>query len=107
MDLFEQMRSHLTIIGIRSNQSDQRYLTNGLNMKNLTLLLVLALNTATNVIYLFYGANGFQEYVFTVFSVSTLSVLGVTFRIFIGKTTEIFIFFDQVEKAIENRKSEL
>lgn len=104
MKVFETIRNHLAIIGIHSNQCDQKF---SLNAKNCMIFLLFLFNIDTNAMYILKEAARFQEYVFTAFTVVTLCVIAMAFVICIWKTPEIFIFIDNLEKTIDNRKLKL
>lgn len=101
MDIFEILRKYLVILGIRSNQSAHGH---RLNARNSALLFVFAMNITADIMYVHRGSDNFEETVKVIFSVLTVFMAAVAFAALIWKTPLIFIFFDNLEKTIQNSK---
>lgn len=98
MRLFESIEQYLLIIGINSNQANQK---NHLNVRNSTILLVFGIAIASDVSYAIYAAKTFQEYSISLYITSTLACTLICFAKFIWSMSDVFEVFNTIENIID------
>lgn len=100
MEVIKTIQKRFAIIGIISNQSSRLY---PLNATNFTVFCLLVTNLTINLVYCLIEANGFQEYINSAFTCSTLLVGVMAFVTLIGEMAKVFEFFGALERTIQNR----
>lgn len=98
MKFFKSIKQHFAIVGINSFQSIQKRRFNSRNV------FVISINLTQAILYVFYEATSFREYVMSVFVFSTLIVVNIAFPAFIWKMPKVFELMNNFEKTINKSK---
>lgn len=99
MKAIRTIRERFELIGIGDyDQASRMY---PFNVKNLMVLLMFFIDLIINGVFFLDEADGFQEYVNSVFACSTLIVGVLGFAVLIWKMPKIFKFLTKLEETFE------
>lgn len=97
MEIFKSCRQYLMNVGINTHQSTRKH---PFNARNVLALTVSALCVTSNIIFLLYDTETFEEYISTLYSLSTAMICKITFMIAMWKMKKLFEIFDGFQCVI-------
>lgn len=97
MKLFESAQKNFAVLGISSYYSTQKY---HLNMRNVTVALLVIVDMLANGAYNFYRDRSFAEYLENIYVTTSLAVGLTIFIISIVLMPKIFMVIDSLEQTI-------
>lgn len=101
MKTFESIRNHFESIGLTATQIYQKY---RFNVKNVTVLLILGVNILLTGAYITCMATNFEEYVDSLYGLSTVLLIFIVFIHLIWRMEEIFRFIVKFKNTINKRE---
>lgn len=104
MQLFQLVRNKYALMGIQSDQSNQK---SRLNAKNVIFLGILTISVMLSFAYLFLDARAFEDYINCVQLTSGFVSGWLSFITIIWKTKELSKFIGNLEKIVDEREFKL
>lgn len=101
MKLLAAIYSYLMRVGMTPHQSIQRH---PLNMRILTILILLSIDIGKVVIYLNYEAKNLKDYTDAIFLITAVSTATLNFAFVTWKMTDIFRLFEHLEDIVNTSK---
>lgn len=93
----QSINSHLMRVGMISEQSNKAH---PLNMRNMTVLLILIAFLACSVMYLIFEPKTLKDYTDSIFLFITVLTVALNFAYVTWKMAEIFRFTKSLEDVI-------
>lgn len=97
MKIFDIIENHLESVGLTVSQ--QRF-----NVKNVTILSLFSLNILLTGEYIAFEAKEFEEYVDSLFGISTVFVLAINFLGLIWQTEELCGLITKLRNTVNESK---
>lgn len=101
MKILESIYDDLLIVGLSSDQSIQKY---PFNARNVTSLIIFALNILCDVGFLVSGTADLKEFSDSMFAIVTASLTTVIFIDLIWKMRKLFEFLRKLEETVNQSK---
>lgn len=102
MKFLQSVQKHFATLGISSSQSNHKYPF--INGKILMVYLGFLLGIISFCVFLILEVNNFQEYTETIFRITLLICMFITFMIVILKMGQLFRLIDDCEKLVDKSK---
>lgn len=99
MKLFITVQKQLALVGIHSPRSNERILF--VNAHSMLILLVFIISQITNIAFILYEAQEFEEYTTVINDLMMVSIIVIDFAILIWKTKIVFTFIRRFENFIQ------
>ena len=101
MKTFDSIKNCFTVLGFDSHQSTRKDL---LKFKNIISLLLIFIDMILTSVYVYYEASNFEEYVDSIYLLSSMILAFSVFSILIWQIPNHFIFINHLESIITKSK---
>lgn len=99
-ELLQITQKYFRILGIHLVQTTQKY---PLNLRNLRTFLVFGSGTIFSLVYTFYLAKTFEEYIATFYVLSSMLICFISFSFIIWRMKRLIRSFSNVSQTIQER----